>query len=277
MKKILAMLLALVMMLSLVACGGGSDDAGNDAAPATTLAMCLASEPDTLDPALNSALDGATMVLHMFSGLAKWAYDEAGNLTIVADGAEELVEGVMNDDGTVTYTYTLRDMVWSDGQAVTAGDYEFAWKRAASEALGADYGYMFEVVKGYPNDLAVTALDDKTLEVTLANSVAYWNELMAFPTYMPVREDVVADEAWATDPATFVSNGMYSMTAWEHDSVITLTKNENHPDAAQVTMPELKFYLSDDTNNMLTNFEKGDWLVIDDVPNNEIKAPKRRR
>ena len=273
MKKTLAMLLALVMMMSLVACGGGSDDAAtNDAAePVTTLNMCLASEPDTLDPALNSAVDGATMVAHLFSGLAKWA-DDNGKLVIVADAAEELVEGVVNEDGTVTYTYTLRDMKWSDGEVVTAGDFEFAWKRAASEALGADYGYMFEVVKGYPNDLAVTALDDKTLEVTLANSVAYWNELLAFPTYMPVREDVVANEAWATDPSTYVGNGMYTMTAWEHDAVITLAKNEGHPDADLVTMPELKFYLSDDTNNMLTNFEKGDWLVIDDVPNNEIKA-----
>ena len=270
MKKTLAMILALVMMLSLVACGGGSSS--SDDAAVESLAMCLASEPDTLDPALNSAVDGATMIAHLFSGLAKWANDENGNLIIVADAAEELVEGVVNEDGTVTYTYTIRDQKWSDGEVVTAGDFEFAWKRAASEDLGADYGYMFEVVKGYPNDLAVTALDDKTLEVTLANAVSYWNELLAFPTYAPVREDVVADEAWATDPSTYVGNGMYTMTAWEHDSVITLTKNEGHPDADLVTMPELKFYLSDDTNNMLTNFEKGDWLVIDDVPNNEIKA-----
>ena len=133
MKKTLAMLLALVMMMSLVACGGGSDDAAtNDAAePVTTLNMCLASEPDTLDPALNSAVDGATMVAHLFSGLAKWA-DDNGKLVIVADAAEELVEGVVNEDGTVTYTYTLRDMKWSDGEVVTAGDFEFAWKRAAS-------------------------------------------------------------------------------------------------------------------------------------------------
>ena len=286
MKKLFALLLTVAMVLSMAACGGApaapaatEAPAAQETTPAATeapvvvdsLSFCLSSEPDTLDPALNSAVDGATMVAHLFSGLAKWA-DDNGKLVIVADAAEELVEGVVNEDGTVTYTYTLRDMKWSDGEVVTAGDFEFAWKRAASEALGADYGYMFEVVKGYPNDLAVTALDDKTLEVTLANSVAYWNELLAFPTYMPVREDVVANEAWATDPSTYVGNGMYTMTAWEHDAVITLTKNEGHPDADLVTMPELKFYLSDDTNNMLTNFEKGDWLVIDDVPNNEIKA-----
>ena len=283
MKKTIAMLLALVMMLSLVACGNSGDDdqaqttpdAGNTTTPVTSLAVCLASEPDTLDPAMNSAVDGATMLIHLFSGLAKWTQDAEGNLHIEADCAEELSEGVANEDGTVTYTYTLRDgMTWSDGQPVVAGDFEFAWKRAAATETGSDYGYMFDVIKGYPDDLAVTALDDKTLEVTLANSVAYWNELLAFPTYSPVREDVVSNEGWATDPATYVSNGMYTMTAWEHDSVITLTKNENHHNAANVTMPELKFYLSDDNNNMLTNFKKGDWQLIDDVPVNEIPALK---
>ena len=203
------------------------------------------------------------------------AKDENGNLQIVPDAAEELVEGVENEDGTVTYTYTLRDMKWSDGEPVTAKDYEFAWKRAANEENAFDYGYMFENVVGYPNDLAVTALDDKTLEVTIANQVAYWNELLAFPTFFPVREDVVANEGWNTDPSTYVCNGMYTMDSWEHNSVITLKKNENHPDAAEVTMPTLKFYLSDDANNMLTNFKNGEWKLIDDVPTNEMAALKQ--
>ena len=240
-----------------------------------TLNVCIASEPDTLDPAANSAVDGATMLAHLFSGLAKWSEDENGALQIVPDAAEELVEGVENEDGTVTYTYTLRDMTWSDGQPVTAKDYEFAWKRAANEENAFDYGYMFENVVGYPNDLAVTALDDKTLEVTIANQVAYWNELLAFPTFFPVREDVVANEGWNTDPSTYVCNGMYTMDSWEHNSVITLKKNENHPDAAEVTMPTLKFYLSDDANNMLTNFKNGEWKLIDDVPTNEMAALKQ--
>jgi len=270
MKKIIAMLLVLAMMLSLAACGGSSEKAAGDMLP-----INLASEPDTLDPALNSAVDGATMIVHLFSGLAKWSVDADGVMSIVADCAAELPEAVDNGDGTVTYTYTLREgMTWSDGKAVTAGDFAFAWKRAAAEATGSDYGYMFDVIKGYPNDLAVTAVDDLTLEVVLANNVAYWHELTAFPTYMPVREDVVSNEAWATDPSTYICNGPYTMTEWEHDAFITLTKNEKHHDAANVTMPAIKCYLSDDTNNMLTNFKKGDWLFIDDVPTNEMAALK---
>ena len=240
-----------------------------------TLSVCLASEPDTIDPALNSAVDGGTMCSHLFSGLAKWAEDENGVLSIVADCATELSEPVINDDGTATYTYKLVDgLKWSDGQDLTAKDFEFAWKRAASSELGADYGYMFEVIKGYPDDLAVTAVDDTTLEVTLTNEVPYWNELMAFPTYFPVREDVVSNEAWATDPSTYVSNGAYKITGWDHNSVITLTKNENYHDADNVTMNEIKFYLSDDANNMLTNFKNGTWQLIDDVPTQEIPTLK---
>ena len=269
MKKILALVLVLVMCLSMVACSSTK----KDAKASNTLSVCLSSEPDTLDPALNSAVDGATMVAHLFSGLAKWSQNSNGDLVIVADSATELVEGVTNADGTVTYTYTLRDgMKWSDGKAVTAGDFEFAWKRAASTALGADYGYMFEQIKGYPDDLAVTAKDDKTLEVVLNNAVAYWNELLAFPTYFPVREDVVSNEGWATKPETYICNGAYTITAWEHDSVITLTKNANYHDAASVKLETLKCYLSDDSNNMLANFKKGDWQMIDDVPTNEMAA-----
>ena len=289
MKKFLALLLAALMLLSFAACTPANDPSeGNDKADAepTSMAVCLASEPDTIDPALNSAVDGATMVSHLFSGLAKWAQDEDGKLVIVADAAEELVEGVVNEDGTVTYTYTIKDGVkWSDGKAVTAGDYAFAWQRAASVALAADYGYMFEVVDGYADvwdvdddgnpknpdaKLNVVAVDDKTLEVTLANAVSYWNELLAFPTYFPVREDVVASENWATDPSTYVCNGAYKITEWEHNSVIVLEKNENYHDADAVKMDKIEFYLSDDSNNMLANFENGAWLLIDDVPTNEI-------
>lgn len=285
MKKLIALVLAMVMALS---CGlaAVAEDAPS------TLAVCLASEPDTLDPALNSAVDGATMIAHLFSGLATWSQDENGSLTIVPECAVELPDPVMNEDGTATYTYTLVDgLTWSDGQPLTAKDFEYAWQRAASPALGADYGYMFEVVKGYAEmyeadeegnllnpdaKLAVTAVDDKTLTVTLNNAVAYWNELLAFPTYLPVREDVVASEAWATDPSTYVCNGPYVMSSWEHNSKITLTKNPNYFKADTVTMDVLECYLSDDDNNMLANFENGAWQLIDSVPTSEIASLKEK-
>ena len=250
----------------------------------TSINVCLASEPDTLDPALNSAVDGATMLAHLFSGLAKWSQDSSGKLVIVPDMATALPEGVANADGTVTYTYTLRDgLTWSNGDALTAADFVFAWNRAASADLGADYGYMFDVIKGYADvsegkegaKLAVEATDAKTLKVTLSNAVAYWNELLAFPTYFPVHQATVASESWATAPATYVCNGPYTISAWEHNSVITLTKNDKYYGKDAVTMNEIKCYLSDDANNMLANFKNGAWQLIDDVPTNEIATLKK--
>lgn len=297
MKKILAVLLALVMVVTAFAsCTKKPENPGEPGSEGTTnaepvavsndgLNVCIASEPDTIDPALNSAVDGATLIAHLFSGLAKWAQDDNGNLEIVADAATELTAGVPNEDGTITYTYTLRDgLTWSDGQPLKASDFVFAWNRAASQELGADYGYMFEVVDGYAemqeegstSKLNVEAVDEKTIKVTLVTDVAYWNELLAFPTYFPVREDVVANEAWATDPATYVSNGPYKLAKWDHNSMITLEKNEGYYDADAVTMGKINFYLSDDANNMLANFEKGDWLLIDDVPTNEIANLKTK-
>ncbi|MBQ7501000.1 MAG: peptide ABC transporter substrate-binding protein [Clostridia bacterium] len=298
MKKLLALVLALSMLaVMFVSCGGSktgnntsTDDGKDNGDAASEISVSIASEPDTIDPALNSAVDGATLINHLFSGLAKWAQDDSGKLVIVADAAADLPEGVENEDGTITYTYTLKDgLTWSDGKALTAADFEFAWNRAASAALGADYGYMFDVVKGYDEisaaddegnpvnpdaKLAVTAVDEKTLEVTLSTKVAYWNELLAFPTYFPVREDVVANEEWATDPSTYVSNGAYKLSSWDHNSLIVLEKNENYYDADKVTMDKINFYLSDDANNMLANFKSGDWQLIDDVPTNEIATLK---
>ena len=295
---------ATAAMSTLAACGGSNsgDGAAADGGAAEggqSIAVCLASEPDVIDPALNSAVDGATMIVHLFSGLSKWEKD-GDAFVIVPDCVEELVEGVLGDDGKTTYTYTLRDgLKWSDGKDLTANDFVFSWNRAASAALGADYGYMFENVDGYdaisemietgevdeagepvmevanPDaKLNITAVDDRTFEVVLSTDVPYWNELLAFPTFFPVREDVVADEAWCTDPSTYISNGAYTMTGWDHNSVITVEKNPNYHDADSVTMDKIEFYLSDDANNMLSNFKNGTWLLIDDVPTNEIETLK---
>ena len=279
-KRISAIILSLILLFSLAACGGAGKG----------LKVCIASEPDTLDPALNSAVDGATMIAHLFSGLAKWTQDENGKYVIAPDVAEELVEGVENEDGTVTYTYTIRDDVkWSDGKPLTAHDFEFAWNRAASTELAADYSYMFEIIDGFAEmwetdadgnfvnpdaKLNIKAVDEKTFEVTITNAVPYWDELLAFPVFFPVREDVVSNEAWATDPKTYVSNGAYKMTEWKHNSVIVIEKNPNYHDADSILMEKIEFYLSDDSNNMLTNFKNGTWLFIDDVPTNEIETLK---
>ena len=274
--------------LMAAACGGNGGGAttgaaATGAADATkqSIAVCLASEPDNIDPCMNSAVDGATMIVHLFSGLAKWESKD-GKYEIVADCAKELPEGEVQSDGKVVYTYELKDgLKWSDGKDLKAGDFAFSWQRASNIATGGDYAYMYENVDGYSADdpnakLNVEAVDDKHLKVTLKNVTSYWNELLAFPVFFPVREDVVSNEAWATDPSTYISNGAYTMTGWDHNSVITVEKNANYHDADAITMGKIEFFLSDDANNQLSNFENGTWQLIDDVPTNEIASLKEK-
>lgn len=292
MKKRIPPLLLAGMFLFCTACGpaeqspetGNPADTGQSAAQESKqeINVCLASEPATLDPALNSSADGATLCAHLFAGLAKWTTDENGQLVIVPDLAEYLPIGIRQADGSVTYKYTIRSAArWSDGQQVTADDFVFAWNRAASPELAADYSTMFEVIRGYDQmwaeggsgqKLAVTALDERTLQVTLDSDISYWNELLAFPAYYPLREDIISEkgENWATDPDSYISNGAYTLTSWDHNSVITVDKNPEYFDAKKVTMDTIHFYLSDDQNNMLSNFQNGAWQFIDDVPTNEI-------
>jgi len=242
------------------------------------ISVSLASEPASMDPALSSTVDSATMLSHLFSGLARWDNID-GKTVITPDSAEALPEGVLNDDGTITYTYRLRPgLKWSDGVPLSAKDFELAWKRAASKELGADYAYMFEGIKGYgtDSDLSVKATDERTLTVTLDRYIPYWNELLAFPAFFPTRADVTADEKWATSASSYVSNGAYKLTRWEHNGRIVLSKNENYHDRDSIIPPSISFYLSDDANNMLTNFKNGTLCLIDNIPTNEIESLKKR-
>ncbi len=138
--------------------------------------VVLASQPATIDPALNSAVDGATYILHTFAGLVRYATDGS---SLEADLATSLPTPVENTDGTVTYTFELRSgLTWSDGSALTAGDFEYAWKRAASDETAADYGYLFSIIDGYADgELNVSATDDTHFEVTLVVDVPYFFEL----------------------------------------------------------------------------------------------------
>lgn len=291
MKKLISILISFAVIFCF--CGCEKKEASTNKG---TLSVCLASEPSTLDPALNSTADAGTLLAHLFSGLAKWTQDSNGKMKIVSDCAKSLSEGVVNADGSVTYTYELKDnLLWSDGKALTSYDFVFAWNRAASPELSADYHHMFDVISGYDKmwetkeivnsngeivskianpdaKLNMKVVDARTFQVTLKNKISYWNELLAFPVFYPVREDIVGNESWATTPKTYVSNGPYILTDWVHNSVITVKKNQNYHNISDISMDVLKFYLSDDSNNMLANYKNGDWLFIDDVPTNEIES-----
>ena len=240
--------------------------------------VCLASEPDTIDPALNSAVDGATIISHCFSGLYRWAQTADGALYLEPDCASGYTKS--NDADGVNYVITLKDgLKWSDGTALKASDFVRSWNRAISADLGADYEYMFEVIDGYADGNLNAVADDaaRTITVKLPVDVSYFIELLAFPTYFPVPATADNEGVWATDTQTYVTNGAYKLTSWTHKSVMVMEKNDQYWDAANITMKKITNYLSDDDTAMLTAYNAGTYDFIDSVPNDEIDNLKANK
>ena len=295
MKKAGLVLLAGVMAFGLAACGSSSSTNDTSAADSSTtteaadttasadgynMAVCLASEPMTIDPALNSAVDGAIMTNHMFEGLVKWVDNGSGEAEL-APGQAESWEKTVNDDGTVTYAIKMRDGIkWSDGKDVTAGDFEYSWKRLADPATAADYCYMIDMVQGYAevadgsadkDTLGIKAVDDKNLEITLSYDCPYFEEIMAFPATFPVRQDIVeGNEEWTYSPETYIGNGAYKMVEWSHNAYILTEKSETYYDYEKLCTDTIKYTLLDDNNAMLAAFNSGELNFIMNFPTDEM-------
>lgn len=286
MRRIVCVLLTLCMlfacMVSFAACGTKP--------PSADIVLSVGAYPDTVDPALNSDVNGGSYIVHTFSGLVGWEQNEQGVLELVPQCAKALPAAVPTADGMVSYTYELRDgLKWSDGTALTAADFVYAWNRAASPVTGADYGYMFEVIDGYAAmietddqgklrnpaaTLNVTASEDgRSLTVVLPVDVPYFHELTAFPVYMPVRKDLIDTygDAWATNVDTYIGNGPYKVLEMTRTQMV-LEKNEHYFDADRIVTDRLAFAFSEDDVSLLTNYRNGSYLFIDSVPNNEIAS-----
>ena len=287
-RKLVSLLMSGALVFGLLAgCGGGTQtnnetpdaqnsQTGGNEGGAFEISMSIASEPQTIDPALNSAVDGAIMINHMFEGLMRW--EDSGSETngsngtctnaVLGYGQAESYDKVANEDGTVTYTFHLRDGIkWSDGKDVTAQDFVFSWQRLVNPETAADYSYMIdcvvnanEIMNGEkePSELGVKAVDEKTFEVTLTTDLPYFLEICAFPSTFPVREDIVSNAQWTYDPKTYISNGAYKMTVRETNSQIVMEPNEYYYDVANLGPKKITFKLMDDQNAMLNGFKSGD-------------------
>ena len=240
---------------------------------ADTFKINLASEPDYLDPALNSSVDGACLAANSFSGL--YSYDATGKTSPAC------AEGYTVSEDGLTYTVTLKSgLKWSDGSDLTAKDFEYSWKRAVAPETAADYAYMFSGFEGYDedkNEIAVEATDDTTLVFKLTAPCAYIEDLMAFPTFFPVNQAYVEANStgepgsWCVE-AGFVSNGAFVCTGWEHDTSMTYEKNPYWYDADKVTVEKIEFMLSADDTAIFAAYNAGDLDFADTVPTDEIAS-----
>ena len=302
-KKVLALILTAAMVVGLAACGGStSNDAAsttdetttessdNQAADETTdtteatastgekiLSVQVGPDPETIDPALNSAVDGGNMLLHSFECLL--AVDENGQLV---PGQAESWE--TSEDG-LTWTFHLRDgLKWSDGSDLTANDFVYSWKRVCDPMVAAPYAEtVLSMVEGYDkaiegdlDALQVAAQDDNTLVVTLNAPCSYFGSLAAFATLSPVQEATVTanGDAWATSAETYISNGPFYVSEWVPGSYIMMSKNPYYWNADAIKLDGIKWNLIEDSNASYSAYQTGEVLMIKDVPTEEIPSLK---
>lgn len=272
MKKLLALILSLTLvMTSLVGCSKKEEAAKEEVKQ--EIKYNIGSDPKTLDPALNAEVQAATMLVNMYEGLMKT--DKDGK---IIPGMAEKHE--VSDNG-LTYTFHLRDAKWSDGQPVKAQDFEYAWKRALDPKTAAEYAYQlyylkngekFNGGKATADEVGVKATDDKTLVVTLEYSAPYFIDLMTFPTYFPVRKDIVEKnpEAWANDPSKSVFNGPFKGVKWERNNVVRLEKNDNYYQKDKIKLSAIEFVMITEATTAYTAFKSGEIDGTDEVPTAQL-------
>lgn len=283
MKKTLALLLALAMVLSLAACGGAKEEApaapaaeapeaetpvAEPAAPAAKPQIANifygGGTPQTIDPALNSASSGSNTIKLAFTGLMgfQWVDGEAKLMPELAESYE------VSEDG-LTYTFVLREgLKWSDGTDMTLQQIVDAWNRAGSPELGADYGFLYDYIERNEDGTLNLTIDEaaRTFVVKLVAPTAYFLDLCAFPTFFPVRCDIADNEGmWATDPAKYIGNGAFRMTSYKVDDVISFEKNPYYWNADAVTLEGANCYLSEDNVAILTAYENDTACFINSI------------
>ena len=253
MKNIIIALLIVLSGFS-ISCGNKTDS--------NSIVINMSAEPKTMDPTLNSLGAVSVYIIHAFEGLTKLD----SNNNVVGAAAEGWF---ISEDGLKYIFYLRTNAKWSDGKPVTAGDFEYSWKRAVDPNVAAEYSYMMEVVKNAKeinagimdyNDLGVRAINDYTLEVVLENPTAYFLEFIASTgIFMPVRKDIIETygDEWTLNPETYIGNGPYKMTERLIDNKIVFSVNTNYYSEEDQIAKEITFVLMSDPNTAVAGLKNG--------------------
>ena len=275
--------------LGLAACGGSKSGstatsgstAGSTAGGVNTAGFTVqyGSNPETLDPALNSAIEASNTIITIFEPLL--LINENNE---VIGGQAESWEA--SEDG-LTWTFTMRDgLKWSDGTDLTAKDFEYSFKRMANPDTAAPYAETclgmidgFDAAQaGDPDALNVKASDDgKTLTIVLSYPCSYFDKMAAFAAMSPVQQATVEanGDSWCTSADTFVSNGPYMITDWTPSERIVLSKNPNYVggwDSSKIVSDTITLLLLEDSSASFAAYNSGEAVLIKDVPTDEIPS-----
>ncbi|RED84309.1 MULTISPECIES: peptide ABC transporter substrate-binding protein [Cohnella] len=225
----------------------------------------LASEPPSLDPALMTDAQSSIVASGLYDGLTRLNPEGVPEPAIAK-------EWTVSDDGK-TYTFKLRDDAkWSNGDPVTANDFEYSWKRALNPETASEYAYMlfylengekYNSEQATEDEVGVKALDATTLEVKLASATPYFNSLIAHYTYWPVHPaSVDGKPEWAADAKTIVSNGPFLLKDWAHGDKLVLTKNPDYYNKDKVNFDTVTISLVESESTVFSMFQtdKIDWI-----------------
>lgn len=229
--------------------------------------MNLNAEPPTLDPAMTQDNISGTVENAIYEGLTR--VDKDGS---VLPGMAEKWE--ISDDN-LTYTFTIREGAkWSNGEPVTAADFEYSWKRTLNPNVEtpSPYAYQIYYLKNAEEyntkkitdteQIGVKAQDDRTLVVTLKSPTPYFLNLLTFYTYYPVHKPTVeADPNFAKEAATLPTNGPFLLAEWNHNESIVLKKNPDYYAADEIKLNEVRMSMVNDANTELSMYDTGelDW------------------
>ncbi|WP_120188307.1 peptide ABC transporter substrate-binding protein [Ammoniphilus oxalaticus] len=268
----------IISAILLTGCGGGASNSSEQ-----TLNIPLSAEPPTLDPGLAEDSTSGAIIRQVFEGLTRIGEDDLPH--------EAAAEKIEISDDLKTYTFTIREGAkWSNGEPLTANDFEYTWKRVLNPATAANYAYQLYYIKNGeaynkgqiddPEQVGVKALDARTLQVELENPTPFFLELTAFYTYMPVNKAVVTENAdWANDATEkYVSNGPFKLKTWKHSSKVEIEKNEHYWDYEKVKLDQINFSIVEDESTALNMFENGelDWAgrPTSDLPKDALQTLK---
>ena len=293
-KTLWLLLAMLVASLALIAAGCGGDDDGESAGTGTTteeegggeaadqtLTVNWGTEPPSLDPGLASDTTSSNIVFNIMDPLIKLDED--------LNPVPALAESFETSEDGLTVTITLRDDgAWSNGDPVTAEDFEWSWKRTISPELAADYAYQFYGIVGaqeyngcesncaaLQDKVGVNAVDDSTLEIKLTSPQPWFTQQLAHHSFMAVHRPTVEQfgDKW-TEAANIVTNGPFLLDSWEHNAAINLVKNEDWRDADSVKLTRVDGRMITDGTTAVQAFEAGEVDVTGGLPVEEIPRLK---
>lgn len=302
-KKVLALVLSAALVVSAFAgCGGNSSSSttstesiaasessaesteSGDSTPAASGDATAIFTPKTVDAAktisLNAGMEptGLNTLTSTYAiefSLFKHMYE---NL-VTLDDDDNTVPGAAEswdyDEDTLTYTFHLRkDGVWTNGDPVTAKDFEFAWSQALNPEVASDYAYFLYFIKNaekYFNgevtwdEVGVKVVDDYTLEVTMEQPTPYALFLFSFGTLAPINQrfyEAVGADLYSTEAQYFCTNGPFALTEWSHNDKIVMQKNDAWHGAADVEVEEIDWKIITDANAALSSFLAGDLDMV---------------